>query len=1121
MPTSPDCAFPGKEPPRFIAALADLCRSRRLTEKWVVAPSFRIGHQWLEQVARLGFPVVNARVTTLPSWGIYWAGPRLTAERLRRIGAADGPSVVELLLSGIADGELAYLGSARPGQGIARTVFASLRELRLGGLKTFDEAAFEQPAKGRDLALLLDRYVKLLRELHLADEADIFQIAADEARHRQTADAAFTTSGIDRIVIWPADADFRMAERQFLDVFPSEQRFVLPVDEPLGGRPSGPNAKPLPPDPFFTNLDETRLTTRDRLRWLLRPSEARINPTADENVELFRAVGEANELRHVLRILHDKAIPFDQAELIHTDVSVYVPALYEVLATAHNDATPNGPLPVTFADGVPARYSRAGRLLTGWVNWIQRGYRQSDLNRLLEDDLFDIGKVLKDPESGLRPSPERPRKRQSRGPSSAGSGTDDQERLLTTEQADSGPPLRVAILARTLSTLPIGHGRDRTRHAVESALTSARESDALQATEEQEEDDNEARGVRAYKLQTLNQLAALIRVLLDCSPSQDASPAEILESAARLLERVGMVGRGATMFDRFASQRLVADIRAQAEWQRLLKIPFDALAWVANLPFETRVMGSGPLPGCLHVSSVLAGGHTGRPYTFIVGLDDGRFPTAGGQDPLLLDGERQELSSEIATAAGRREEEIRGFARLLARLRGHLTLGYSSVDINNDSEQFPSSVFWTVYRLKSGNLNADMADLLRNLPPPACFAATEVHGSLTDSEWWLGDLVGEQPPVDRDALERTFFPHLADGRKANSLRFSSELTPFDGYVPQANLDPTAIGGPIVSTHRLEMLATCPLKYFFSHALKVQPPPDLRVMPQRWLQPTESGDLLHRVFEAFLKEKGNEIPSISDDMPLLMGIVDDHLAHYRAIIPPPSPHVEHRESEEIREIARIFLHEEEIYRIDTGAAPYFLEASLGMPSDGHETELDTVEPLPVRLPSGRTVMTRGRVDRIDRLPNGDYAIWDYKTGSTYKYANPKALEQGRVLQPLLYLEMVEQRLTELNAGGHVHSFGFVFPTLRDRGERFVYTAESIAPTRTALDKLANLAAHGAFVPTTDPADCKYCHFLRICGDVEALTTASKSKCSRADNVVLEPMRELRVHGGETSKEEHET
>ena len=40
--------------------------------------------------------------------------------------------------------------------------------------------------------------------------------------------------------------------------------------------------------------------------------------------------------------------------------------------------------------------------------------------------------------------------------------------------------------------------------------------------------------------------------------------------------------------------------------------------WLAELPAEVRVGGKGPRPGCLHLASLPLGGHSSRPYTFIL-----------------------------------------------------------------------------------------------------------------------------------------------------------------------------------------------------------------------------------------------------------------------------------------------------------------------------------------------------------------------------------------------------------------------------------------------------------------------------------------------------------------------
>ena len=78
------------------------------------------------------------------------------------------------------------------------------------------------------------------------------------------------------------------------------------------------------------------------------------------------------------------------------------------------------------------------------------------------------------------------------------------------------------------------------------------------------------------------------------------------------------------------------------------------------------------------------------PHTFIVGLDDGRFPGAGLQDPILLDEERKRLSKNLRTSSGELARRIDLFAVLFARLRGTITLSYSCYDLADDREMFPA-----------------------------------------------------------------------------------------------------------------------------------------------------------------------------------------------------------------------------------------------------------------------------------------------------------------------------------------------------------------------------------------------------------------------------------------------
>ena len=51
-------------------------------------------------------------------------------------------------------------------------------------------------------------------------------------------------------------------------------------------------------------------------------------------------------------------------------------------------------------------------------------------------------------------------------------------------------------------------------------------------------------------------------------------------------------------------------------------------------------------------------------------------------------------------------------------------------------------------------------------------------------------------------------------------------------------------------------------------------------------------------------------------------------------------------------------------------------------------------MPVRLSERVRFLLQGRIDRIDRV-QGDYEIWDYKTGSMSQYDEQDLLKKAQV------------------------------------------------------------------------------------------------------------------------------
>ena len=58
-------------------------------------PTLRVGHQWLESVARSGHPVVNARVMTVKSMAVDLAAPELATRRVTLASARASAMLVD------------------------------------------------------------------------------------------------------------------------------------------------------------------------------------------------------------------------------------------------------------------------------------------------------------------------------------------------------------------------------------------------------------------------------------------------------------------------------------------------------------------------------------------------------------------------------------------------------------------------------------------------------------------------------------------------------------------------------------------------------------------------------------------------------------------------------------------------------------------------------------------------------------------------------------------------------------------------------------------------------------------------------------------------------------------
>ena len=144
-----------------------------------------------------------------------------------------------------------------------------------------------------------------------------------------------------------------------------------------------------------------------------------------------------------------------------------------------------------------------------------------------------------------------------------------------------------------------------------------------------------------------------------------------------------------------------------------------------------------------------------------------------------------------------------------------------------------------------------------------------------------------------------------------------------------------------------------------------------------------------------------------------------------------------------------------------------ELRFGVPGSEHPA-------VGLTLPSGRRLWLRGAIDRVDRLRSNQLRVVDYKTGSNRPYSKTTTWKGGRRLQHALYAAIAESLLRT-----DVERAEYWFPTRKGENEIRPFHRLELVRGLELLDRMLDLAAHGRFLPTDDPADCFICDFKTIC------------------------------------------
>ncbi len=1076
---------PGDPVNRLVSDLASVVRAHVTDNKILLAPSFADASSLLEELALSGTPWLNIRPATAGTLASNFAKLRLGRLGLKEVGDVTGLLLAEEAMAAVSltaapnpIGEAVQPGLGVPRgyftrvprtPGVVQAVLSAIMDVRLAGLTSSDLTPeyFVDPTKGREFIDLVRAYEEGLTQRGFADRADVLQMALEEVR------AGSYLMLEKNLFLIPSTLTLRGMEFRLVEEITRGRRIILRQDPVVGvgalsvwseagDRPSEDPADHYAPRP---------------LSWLMAPADA--PASASPPIDIFHASSPYNEVREVLRRILASGAPFDHVALITSDTDLYHRIIQGV--------TRKLGVPTTFAEGQPILGTRPGRALAALLRWIMKDWGADTLRRALA-----AGDIA----------------------------------LTKTEDAPSG-----MAMARALRGLGIGWGRGRYLPALENAIHDQEDRRAGPALGidigRGELDEVASHSTTAIRrnLSALKALRSGIANLLEALPVPDESGTvdmvELLAGLAAAVERYAVT----ISAEDVAAQQLIPKHLKEAAGVAAGRFSLaEAAERVRCLVSGLRVGASGPKPGHLHVAGYRCAGWTLRRQAFLLGLDEGRFPGAGLQNPVLLDDERRQINAakgtDLPLATDRVRQNSYDLAHLVAALPGRVTFSFASHEPIEEKSVFPASVLLQAFRLREGKPKADYSELLQALGRPIGYVPKVQTGasvsSLDAHDWWLSHLVERDGTCGQDRLVhvesdvRRLYSGLDRGLIAADGRDSDKVTPYDGQIKaDPTLDPRKNPNLMLSPSAIEKLATCPFAYFLHYVLDVEPPEDLEYDPTRWLDPLQKGTLLHEIFRQFLedlKARGQARPRESDRAQILQ-IAGNAAQKHRDEVPPPSEAVYESDCRDLLRSAQTFFNME--MAAEVTAMPRYFELDFGFGDKAPATSRpEHADPVTIQTGSGQSIKLRGRIDRVDEVEPHHYQIWDYKTGSSIKYEDHEYLKRGRQAQHALYATAMEEILRATEPEAEVDSAGYLFPTEKGEGRRLVRQRDRRDRLQEVLCDLFDLVGEGTFVAAEDGYGCNLCDYAKVCGGKVA-AERTKMKLERADGH-LEPLRRLQRH-----------
>ena len=376
---------------------------------------------------------------------------------------------------------------------------------------------------------------------------------------------------------------------------------------------------------------------------------------------------------------------------------------------------------------------------------------------------------------------------------------------------------------------------------------------------------------------------------------------------------------------------------------------------------------------------------------FIIGLNDGEFPSVRKDEGFLNDADRETLKQNgIELAKGTIDklyEDSFNIYKAFTTAEEKLYLLYSSSDMQGKALR-PSMLINKIKKIYP--MLQEQSDVIER--------RSEILNKKTTYEELIVNL---SKLKEQDSIEKLWY-YIYDYYQKNSewnekLKQSLkglEYTNIPDKIDQNNIDRLYGNTLVTSISKLERYRSCPFSYYLQYGLKIKPQEELKI------QTLNTGTFIHEVIDEFfgtVKEVGIKLEEITEEQlsEIINKIIDSKLgqnknyiftstAKYRALV--------------IR-----------LKKIIKKALKYIIGTIVQSRFEVLGTEVEFGEkgkykPIRLTLEDGKRIEIIGKIDRIDTAQGEDgkyLRIIDYK--SSAKNIDLNEVYAGLQIQLLTYLD----------------------------------------------------------------------------------------------------------------------